>query len=316
MRVTPTIPALVLLIVATATCAGPDPLSRDPEAPLPSTATSILITDTPFPYDLVARADLFIVRVAVGTDSGSTGSSCSGAVEVAAPNRTIDLLALQHGTTALLDTITLPAGDYRAVCVTVNTDLSSLTLRDGRILTGTSSPGIDWSGSGERIIKADVPDPIAVADSGGNILIHFDVGRSFIPLQDVEPPRSDSGFAFIATVEAFDPGKTGSISGRLVSTSAAGPPIVNASIRALVGDSSMAEGTWFVAGTGTTDAAGRFTLAFLSPSTRWAGPGWVYILAADAPTPLGLGPVRVKGVDVTAGRPTDLGVLAAPSTAP
>ncbi len=310
MRVTHKFAALALLLVGTATCSDPDPI---PGSETPSTATSILITDTPFPYDLVERADLFIVRVTVGADSGSTGSACSGAVEVAAPNRTIDLLALQHGTTALLDTIKLTAGDYRAVCVTINTDLSSLTLRDGRTLTGASSPGIDWSGSGERIIKSDVPDPIAIADSGGNILIHFDVGRSFIPLQDVEPPRSDSGFAFIATVEAFDPSRTGSISGRLVATSAAGAPIVDASIRALVGDSSMAEGTWFVAATGTTDAAGNFTLAHLSPSSRWAGAGWVYILAADAPAPRELGPVRVKGVDVTTGHSTNVGVLYTPA---
>lgn len=312
MRVISRFVALTLLVAATATCSDPDPA----DSGTPSTATSIMITDTPFPYDLVARADLFIVRVTVGTDSGSTGSACSGAVEVAAPNRTIDLLALQHGTTALLDTFKLTAGDYRAVCVTINTDLSSLTLRDGRTLTGTSSPVIDWSGSGERIIKADVHDPIAIADSGGNILIHFDVGRSFIPLQDVEPPRSDSGFAFIATVEAFDPSKTGSISGRIVAGSAAGAPVVNASIRALVGNPDNAEGTWFVAGTGTTDAAGNFKLAYLSPSTRWAGAGWEYILAADAPTALGLGPVRVKGVEVTTGGAADLGVLVAPAPAP
>ena len=315
MHVTLKFAALVLLVAGTATCSDPDPLPSDSGNPATSTATSILITDTPFPYDLVEGADLYIVRVTVGTDSGSTGSGCGGAVQVAAPNRTIDLLALQHGTTALLDTFKLTAGDYRAVCVTINTNLSSLTLRDGRILTGTSSPGIDWSGSGERILKADVHDPIAIADSGGRILIHFDVGRSFIPLQDVEPPRSDSGFAFIATLEAFDPSRTGSITGRLVSPFA-GAPIVNASIRALVGDSSMAEGTWFVAGTGTTDADGNFKLAYLSPSSRWAGPGWVYNLAADAPAIMGgLAPLRVKGVDVTIGHSTDLGVLVMPEPA-
>lgn len=309
MRVLQRFIALSVLLGVTA-CSDPDPIP-DPEDPLPWTATSILLTDTPFPYDLVARADLFIVRVAVGTDSGSTGAGCTGAIEVAAPNRTIDLLALQHGTTALLDTITLPAADYRAVCVTINTDLSSLTLRDGRRLTGSTSPVIDWSGSGERIIKSDVPDPIAIADSGGSILIHFDVGRSFIPLQDVEPPRSDSGFAFIATVEALDPVRTGAISGRLVATEAGGAPVRNASIRAMVGDSSSAEATWFVAATGTTDSTGTFNLAYMSPSERWAGNGWVYIVAADAPTALGLSGVRAKGVNVTMGRTTNLGVLIA-----
>ena len=287
LRVTPKFAVLALLVAGTATCSDPDPADTG----TPSTATAIMITDTPFPYDLVERADLFIVRVTVGTDSGSTGSACSGAVEVAAPNRTIDLLALQHGTTALLDTFKLAAGDYRAVCVTINTDLSSLTLRDGRTLTGTSSPVIDWSGSGERIIKSDVPDPIAIADSGGNILIHFDVGRSFIPLQDVEPPRSDSGFAFIATVEAFDPSKTGSISGTARADECSRRADRERIDSCAGGRLEQAEGTWFVAGTGTTDAAGNFKLAYLSPSTPLGGraagcTSW----RPMRPTALGLGP--------------------------
>lgn len=315
MRVKYRFAAIALLLAGTASCSDPD-TRPDPEDPPASTATSILITDTPFPYDLVARADLFIVRVTVGTDSGSTGGGCSSAMEVATPNRTIDLLALQRGVTALLDTVNLPAGDYGAVCVTINTDLSSLTLRDGRQLTGTSSPGIDWSGSGERILKSDVHEPIAIADSGGRILIHFDVGKSFIPLQDVEPPRSDSGFAFIATVSAFDPARTGSITGRLVATGAGGAPILNASVRALVGDTSQAEGTWFVAGTGATDSTGTFTLAYMSPSTRWAGANWVYTFAADAPLALGLSPVRIKGVEVLLGQSTNLGIVIAPSVSP
>lgn len=58
-------------------------------------------------------------------------------------------------------------------------------------------------------------------------------------------------------------------------------------------------------------AAGNFTLAYMSPSSRWAGAGWVYILAADAPTGLELDPVQVKGVGVTIGQSTDLGVLVA-----
>ena len=297
--------SLTLLAAATVTCS---------DSGNPSTAgtTAILITDTPFPYDWVARADLYIVRVTAGTDSGTTGGGCTGAAEVAAPNQTVDLLALQRGTTALLGTATIPAGQYRSVCVTVNTDLSSLTLRDGRVLTGTSSPVIDWQSSGERIIKADVYDPISVADTGGTILIHFDVGQSFIPLQDVTPPRSDSGFVFIATMSAFNPATTGSISGRIVAGTPGGAPITDASIRAFVGDSANPEGTWFVAATGTTDADGNFKLAYLLPSSRWTGAGWVYILAADPPTASGRGPARVKGVVVTAGTETALGELVAP----
>ncbi|MEO8635431.1 MAG: DUF4382 domain-containing protein [Gemmatimonadales bacterium] len=274
--------------------------------------TSVQITDTPFPYDVVEHANLFIVQVEAGTDSGSGGSGCTNATVVATPNRTIDLLALQGGTTATLGETKLSAGDYRAVCITINTDLSSLVLRDGRILTGTSSPVIDWSGSGTRIIKADIFDSIPVTDSGGTILIHFDVGKSFIPLQDVFPPRTDSGYAFIAVTEALYPPHAGSISGTVVGTASGGTPIPHSSIRAMVGDSAMAENTWFVAGTGTTDTTGHFKIAYLAPSSRWAPQGWVYNLVVDAPSTTSFLPVTTKGVTVVAPTETPLGEIVLP----
>ena len=284
--------------------------SQTPPPPLGS--TDILIADTPFPYDVVAEANLFVVRVAAGIDSGAGGGSCTNATVVATPNRQIDLLALQGGITATLGTADLAAGDYRAVCITIDTDLSNLVLRDGRILTGTSSPVIDWSGSGERIIKADIFDPIPVTDSGGTILIHLDVGKSFIPLQDVFPPRSDSGYAFIAVTEALNPAATGSISGTVVATTPGGTPLPHASIRAMVGDSSQSENTWFVAGTGTTDTTGHFRISYLSPSTRWVPQGWVYNLVADAPSKTSFLPVTMKGVTVMAPSETPLGEIVLP----
>lgn len=297
---------LLLAAVIAGGCAD----SQTPPPPLGS--TDILIADTPFPYDVVAEANLFVVRVEAGIDSGAGGGSCTNATVVATPNRQIDLLALQGGITATLGTADLAAGDYRAVCITINTDLSNLVLRDGRILTGTSSPVIDWSGSGERIIKADIFDPIPVTDSGGTILIHFDVGKSFIPLQDVFPPRTDSGYAFIAVTEALNPAATGSISGTVVATTSGGTPLPHASIRAMVGDSSQSENTWFVAGTGTTDTTGHFRISYLSPSTRWAPPGWVYNLVADAPSKTSFLPVTIKGVTVVAPSETPLGEIVLP----
>jgi uncharacterized protein DUF4382 len=297
--------AQLLVMVASASVA----CSSSNGPGVPDHGTSVLLTDTPFPYDLVSRADVFVVDVRAGTDSGTTGSACGNATQIVAPNRSFDLLALQRGTTALLGEAQLPAGQYRSVCITINTDLSSLTLRDGRQLTGSTSPKVDWSGAGERIIKADIFEPIPVADTGGTILIHFDVGRSFIPLQDVEPPRADSGFAFVAIVDAFNPAGTGSISGTLVGGTGR-TPIPNASLRVFVGDSGNPENTWFVVATGTSDPSGHFKLAFLTPSSYWPGSG--YILGADAPATTPYGPFRLSGVDVTAGAETSVGEVLLP----
>ncbi len=270
----------------------------------------VLLTDSPFPFDLVARADIFVVRVAAGTDSGSTGSDCSGATALAEPNKRFDLLALQRGTTASLGEGSLPNGSYGAVCITINTDSSSLTLKDGTVLRHDTDPGINWSASGQRIIKADIFQPIAVVDTSATFVIHFDVGKSFIPAADIEPVGTEGWYYYIPAVEAIDPTTVGAISGTVGDSSAT--PIAGASVRAMVGDPGMAPGTWYVAATGTTDAQGHFALSFLKPSGELLGAGWVYIVECYPPTTSSLGLQRVEGVTVNAGETTALGTVTLP----
>jgi hypothetical protein len=274
-------------------------------------SVSVLLTDSPFPFDLVARADLYVVSVSAGTDSGSTGGACTNARVIATPNRTFDLLALQRGTTATLATAELPAGDYAAVCMTINVDSSSLTLKDGRVLRGNTSPVIDWSAQGlsERILKADLFRPITVTDNGGTFIIHFDVGKSFIPLSDVEPPRADSGYAFVPALEVIDPASTGTVTGEVVDGGAGQTSLMNASVRLMVGVPSAGAGTWFVAATGTTDDAGAFTLAYVIPSSYWASHGWSYIVEVNAPSTMSRSIARRSPVTVLPGTPTDVGTI-------
>lgn len=271
----------------------------------------VLLTDSPFPFDLVARADLFIVRVVAGTDSGSTGSTCSGATTIAEPKRRFDLLALQHGTTAPMGEGSLSDGSYGAVCITINTDSSSLTLKDGTVLRHDTDPGINWSATGERIIKADIFQPIAVVDTAATFVIHFDVGESFIPFADVTPVGPRGWFFYVPAIDVMDLATTGAISGTVVGGPGTPAPVANASIRAMLGDSSMAPDTWFVAATGATDPLGHFKLAFLSPSSRWTGPGWVYIVEAHPPSTStsSLEVQRIPGVTVSASAETALGTI-------
>ena len=107
---------------------------------------------------------------------------------------------------------------------------------------------------------------------------------------------------YVVKVEAgTDSGSTGG-----------GTPIPHASIRAMVGDSSMPENTWFVAGTGTTDTTGHFRISYLSPSTRWVPAGWVYNLALDGPASSAFQPVIIRGVTVVAPTESALGEIVLP----
>ena len=214
----------------------------------------VLLTDSPFPFDQMSRADLYIVRVTAGTDSGSTGSACSGAIPLAEPRQRFNLLDLQRGTTADLGQGSLPDGDYTAVCITINTDSSSLTLKTGQVLDHASDPGVNWSATGERIIKADIFRPIAVVDTTGTFVIHFDVGRSFIPAADVEPVGPEGWFYYVPAIDVVDPSTVGSVTGTVMSGDSL--PLAGASIRAMVGDPAMDPGTWYAAATGTSDGTG------------------------------------------------------------
>jgi hypothetical protein len=78
----------------------------------------------------------------------------------------------------------------------------------------------------------------------------------------------------------------------------------------MVGNPSMDAGTWFVAATGSTDALGKFNLAFLAPSSRWTGAGWVYIVEAYPPG--GSTPLRDTGVTVLPGQETAVGTITMP----
>ncbi len=278
-------------------------------------ATHTLLTDDPFPYDRVARVDLYIVSVSasVSADTGAGGSFMT----LATPNRRINLMDLQNGATDELGAVKLPSGAITAVRLVIDTDSSSLTLRDGRVLTGTSSPGIQWqSSAGRPVLNALIQEQIMVPDTGAVVVIDYDVGQAFIPPQVIDSTSTDSGFIFSPVLRAADAVRTGSIAGTVRAHSAGGDPVEHASLRLYLGKPANPENTWPVLATATTDAAGRFRFAYATRSSYWAAiplhAGDTYIVAADPPTGSGLGRTLVTNVSVTAGAETSVGTVILP----
>lgn len=310
MRFTRSIATLALVPALLAACGDDvvEPRSRAGE-------TRILLTDAPFPYDLVTRVDIHVVSV-----SGSLAADTSAAgqfVTLATPDRRINLPELQNGETRELNSLKLPEGIITAVRMVIDASKSSITLKDGTVLTGTSTPGIDWNASaGRPTLNAFVHEQIQVPDSGGAVVIDFDVGRSFIPAADVEGAASDEGFVFTAVLRATDANRTGSITGTVRSGSATGVPVGGASLRLYLGDPAMPENTWSVMGTARTNSSGQFTFAYVTPSAHWAQfPARVndrYIVAVDPPGTSSLGRVVVPDVTVNARAATSMGTVVLP----
>jgi hypothetical protein len=278
--------------------------------------TRTLLTDAPFPFDRVARVDLYVVRIS-GSVSPDTSAANTNFVTMATPNRRINVLALQGGLTDELGTASLPTGVITALQMVIDTDSSSITLKDGRVLTGKSKPSIQWqSSAGRPTLNALIQDQIDVPSTGGVAVVDFDVGQAFFPTQDLDPASTDSGFIFSPYIRAVDGTRTGTISGTVRAKTASGAPVADASLRLYFGKLSQPENTWSVFGTARTDANGSFKFSYVTRSawmsSRGALAGGTYIVAVDPPSGSALGRVLAKDFIVTAGQDTPTGTIVLP----
>jgi hypothetical protein len=262
-----------------------------PQSPSDHT-TSVFLTDAPFPFDGISRVDIYIesIAMAISADTSDQGPPW---VTVAMPNRVFNLLDLQNGATALLGGAVVPEGRYQAVRLIFDPARSSLTDNAGHVI-GTAptagAPGIDWQAKGEHpSLFALVEEPMAVDQNGTDIVIDFDVGRSF--LYD-----GNGGFTFIPWLRAITRSGSGNITG--VVRGATGDPIANAAVSIHVAlDSGTTLGP--VLATARAGSDGRFTASFLRPGR--------YQVQAEDLGAHGLSEIKVA--EVEAGRTADVGSL-------
>jgi hypothetical protein len=307
LRILAAIPALVLPGLSCGIDVIDDfgPLSR------------VYLTDAPFPYNWIARVDMYIVSVAVSV-SPDTGVAANF-VTVASPNRRINLLALSNGLTEEIGVAQLPPGPITAVRVTIDTDSSSMTTVNGFVITDkTFSPSIQWqSSAGRPVLNALIHEQITVPDSGARIVIDYDVGKAFILNRELDPGSLDSGFVFSPVIRAADANRTGSIRGNVRALSATGAPQFRCAVRLYRGNPAMAENTWSLLATAGTNEQGDFLFSFVTRSAYWESlasmAGTTYIVVAE-PHPGGtITSTQVSNVTVTAGVQTDVGTLVLPA---
>jgi hypothetical protein len=256
-----------------------------PGGPAGEGKTAVFLTDAPFPFDRIERVDIHIAAIALSPQA-DTSEGLPEWVTVAHPERTFNLLDLQNGTTALLGEADVPPGQYRAVRVTFDPERSGMTDRDG------GHPVIDWQAKGDvPSLFSLVEEPMAIDENGEDIVIDFDVGRSFLP------DSSSDGFLFIPFLRAITRAGSGAIEGRLVNEESGEPiPLAAVSIHYAF-DSVSALGP--LMSTVRGDQSGAFRASFLRPG-RYA------VLPEDLVRGTA-GPVRT--VEVTAGRVTDAGAF-------
>jgi hypothetical protein len=152
---------------------------------------ALRLTDAPFPLDQVESIEIFVVRVEakaevtteddVALDVEDGDASADGWIVLATPNEAFDLMELRNGVTEFLGDALVPAGEYHSVRLILDTQQSSVTLKNGMILTGTSSPSIVFPSASKTGIKVIFTSPIGV-DEGEttDVLLDFDAEESFV----------------------------------------------------------------------------------------------------------------------------------------
>lgn len=271
--------------------------------------TTFRLTDAPFPYDRVARADIFVVRVLASWGADTSSAAAGSFATVATVNRKIDLLSLESGLSELLGTSNIPPGAIKAIRLVIDTDQSSITMKDGSVLTGNSTPGIAWqSSAGIATLNATVEDHIDVPAEGTDVVIDMDVGKSFIDPAELSPPSSYKGFIFSPVLRAAQVRRTGSASGIVKQGSATGPAINEATIQLKLGNPGSPENTWATVATTRSSATGAFKFGFVTRSAFYSQAGWTYMVVATK----GAARAVVTGVTVAAGSNTAVGSVIVP----
>jgi hypothetical protein len=260
------------------------------------TGTGVLtvrLTDAPFPFSDVASVDVFVIRVdartAPTTDAATTDEmNQDGWTTIATPNASINLLDLGGGKTANLGATTLATGNYDALRLILDTDKSSITLKDG------THPTISFPSAGRTGIKISLDAPIQLTENGSVMTLDFDIGRSFV----MRGNSAANGFNFKPVIRAVAEDITGSVTGSVHANSSTGAAVPGATVEVLTAGSLLTDNDpTHVVRSATTDASGNFRIAFLLPGT--------YVVRATPPTASGLKPALLTGgLTITAGTET------------
>jgi hypothetical protein len=244
---------------------------------------TVRLTDAPFPFSEVASVDVFVVRVDAKTESTTDDEAADennhdGWTTIATPNTLINLLDLGSGRTMNLGATTLPTGNYRSFRLILDTDQSTITLKDG------SEPAIFFPSAGQSGIKVKLDEPIQLTEDGTVMTLDFDIGRSFV-MRGNSPAN---GFNFKPVIHAVAQDVTGSVTGSVRANSATGAAVPDATVEVLTAGSLVTDADpTHIVRTTATDASGNFRIAFLLPGT--------YVLRATPPTASGFKPALLAG---------------------
>lgn len=163
-------------------------------------ALAVRMVDAPTPLDSIKSVNIFVVRVdarVAHADSAAADSDADKAgdegdrdhvnehptawVTIASPNKLFDLLTLQGADTALLGTAVVDTAKFRALRLVIDPAKSNVVLKNGTVLTATTTPSIEFFSRGHHGILIDLDDDADVRPGATTtITIDFRIGESIL----------------------------------------------------------------------------------------------------------------------------------------
>lgn len=161
-----------------------------------SATMRVLLTDAPFPFEMVDSANVTIDRVELVSVS-------EGVIDVTSSweePKVFNLLELRDGVTALLGEVEIPAGTYAQARLVLAGDAEVVMNEE---LGGTKYSLAIPSGA-ETGIKVLLDSLEVESESYITLTLDFDVSESFVVLGDASSPANVHGFNFKPVVKLLD----------------------------------------------------------------------------------------------------------------
>lgn len=152
---------------------------------------AVKLTDAPIPLDSLKEVNVYVVRIdarRAHTDSAEVddslevehydgdddhdGEGCDSTawVTIATPDRAYNLLALRNGVTAFLGASPVDTGHFKAVRLVIDPTRSNLVLKDGTVLTMTSTPPVEFERRGKHGLFVELKDELEVHEGSTTTL--------------------------------------------------------------------------------------------------------------------------------------------------
>jgi hypothetical protein len=153
------------------------------------------LTDAPLPLDSVKAVNVFVERIdarRARTDSTMRDVDLDDEheetpahvdstlwVTIATPDSAFNLLDLQNGVTAFLGKTPVDTGTFRAVRLVIDPAKCTIVLKDGTVLSASSTPPVEFENSHRHGLMVELNDSLDVrAGSTTTLVLDLKLGSS------------------------------------------------------------------------------------------------------------------------------------------